>query len=56
MFQLALQCVVSSDSPGVSTGEVVEVILDRTVTVSECCVAMAMATGLTGMNIDVQLV
>ena len=47
-FQVSLQCVVSSDRPGVSTGEVVEVILNRNVTVSECCVAMVMASGLTG--------
>ena len=31
-----------------STGEMVEIILDKTLTVSECCVAMVMAIGLTG--------
>ena len=47
-LQLALQCTVSSEGSVSTTGEVIEVILDRGITVSECCAAMAMATGLTG--------
>ena len=49
-LQLALQCMVSSEGSIGATGEVVEVILDRGITVSECCAAMVMATGLTGEN------
>ena len=47
-LQLALQCMVSSEGSVSTTGEVVEVILNRGITVAECCAAMAMATGLTG--------
>ena len=47
-MQLVLQCTVSSDRPGGSTGELVEVILERSITVAECCAAMVMAAGLTG--------
>lgn len=39
---------MSSEGSVSTTGEVVEVILDRGITVSECCAAMVMATGLTG--------
>ena len=46
--QLALQCMVSSEGSVSTTGEVIEVILDRGITVSECCAAMVMATGLSG--------